>query len=42
MIGQDAGVYKVVFSNEKGSDETSGKMTVKEVGHFLEGRDGGV
>jgi len=27
---EDAGVYKVVFSNEKGSDETSGKMTVKE------------
>merc|ERR1712142_1206721 len=27
----DAGNYKVVFSNEKGSDDTTGKVTVKEV-----------
>merc|ERR1711872_443811 len=29
-VMEDAGTYKVVFSNEKGSDETQGKVNVKE------------
>jgi hypothetical protein len=28
---EDAGVYKVVFENEKGKDESSGKLVVKPV-----------
>ena len=32
---KDAGTYKVIFSNEKGQDETSGKVTVKEVSSYL-------
>ena len=32
---EDGGTYKVVFSNEKGQDETSGKVNVKEVSYYL-------
>lgn len=28
---EDAGTYKVIFSNEAGEDETAGKVNVKEV-----------
>jgi hypothetical protein len=32
---EDAGVYKVVFENAKGKDESSGKLVVKAVSTFL-------
>jgi hypothetical protein len=31
---EDAGIYKVVFENQKGKDESSGKLVVKPVSNL--------